>query len=133
MPRNRKEIPQGYYEPFPSTLRGLLSQKNMSQQEIANRLGISRQTVSAYCDGTAYPSVKLLIKMSNSLETSSDYLLGISNVPSRNEDIQIASKTTGLSGKAIETLQAVKDNSAPEIINGLLESKEFIRIICRKD
>ena len=49
--------------------------RNWSQQELAERLGISHSTVSRYEDGLVMPSISTLIRLRETLETTLDYLL----------------------------------------------------------
>lgn len=58
-------------------LKNLRNQSNMSQEELAKLLGISRSAVSSYENGTRSPNNELLVKMANIFNVSTDYLLGL--------------------------------------------------------
>jgi transcriptional regulator with XRE-family HTH domain len=63
----------------------LLEQKNMSQRELAERIGIQEATISRYINGHRKPHSTILAKMAEVLETTSDYLLGITSIPERTQ------------------------------------------------
>ena len=60
---------------FPEKLYSLRKSKNFSQDELAEKLGVSRQAVSRWEMGTAEPSAQNLIELSNLFGVSIDYLL----------------------------------------------------------
>ena len=45
-------------------IREVLKQKQMSQQELANQLGVSKVTVSYWCNNQTMPSLETLKKIS---------------------------------------------------------------------
>ena len=51
-------------------------QKNMTQDEVAKIMGISRVSYTLYETGKNKPSLKNLIKLADIFETSIDYLVG---------------------------------------------------------
>ena len=61
-------------------LRELREEKELSQTEIAKKLGVSQQTYSRYESHTTEIPLKLLIALAEFYDTSTDYLLGIKNV-----------------------------------------------------
>ena len=66
---------------FGPRLRELRERKNLSQADVASRLGLTRGQISAYECNTSYPSVEKLIDLAVLLNASTDYLLGIDNRP----------------------------------------------------
>ena len=60
-------------------LRKLRKERELSQAEIAKKLGISQQTYSRYESYTTEIPLKLLIYLAEFYNTSTDYLLGITN------------------------------------------------------
>lgn len=63
---------------FGRKLRKLRKDNNLTQKQLADKLEITKATVSAYETNTKYPSIEVLIKISNIFNVSSDYLLGLS-------------------------------------------------------
>ena len=54
----------------------LRKQRGMSQEELAERLNVSRQAVSRWETGTAMPDAANLLQLSRIFGVSTDYLLG---------------------------------------------------------
>ncbi len=50
--------------------------KGLTQEELAEKIGMAKITISAYEIGRAKPSLDVLIKLSDVLEVSLDELLG---------------------------------------------------------
>lgn len=65
-------------------------------------------------------------KLSEYYGVTSDYLLGLSNTPSRKEDIQAACKTTGLTETAINKVKYFQDKAA---LSAVLESQKLFDLI----
>ena len=60
---------------FGETIKQRRLQKHLSQQELADRLFVTRQTISNWENQKRYPDVPMLIKISQELDISLDYLL----------------------------------------------------------
>ncbi len=58
-------------------LKVLRTQKMLTQEQVAIRLGITKAMISAYELGTRYPSLEMLVKLAQSYNVSTDYLLGL--------------------------------------------------------
>lgn len=52
-----------------------------SQVELANRLQISKQTVSNWENDNIQPSVDMLLRLAQVFGVTTDYLLGLENTP----------------------------------------------------
>ncbi len=52
---------------------------NISQVELARRIGVSKQSVSNWENDNIQPSVDMLVKIAKHLHTSTDYLLGLTS------------------------------------------------------
>lgn len=65
---------------FGETLRQLRKQKNLSQEKIANLLGVSRQSVSKWENGLSHPDTNNLIRLAEILSVSLDELTGNASV-----------------------------------------------------
>lgn len=63
---------------FGRKLRKLRKDNYLTQKQLADKLEITKATVSAYETNAKYPSIEVLIKISNIFNVSSDYLLGLS-------------------------------------------------------
>lgn len=61
---------------FGEVLKKLRKNANMTQQELAEALWISKSTVSCYEQDTRFPSSEMLIRIATVFHVSVDYLLG---------------------------------------------------------
>lgn len=62
---------------FGITLKELRQQAGLTQKQLAERLWLSKATVSYYEQSVRYPSPEILVKLSKIFHVSTDYLLGI--------------------------------------------------------
>lgn len=60
---------------FLTNLRNYRKQRNMTQQDLANRLYISRQTISAYETEIRHCDLDTLVRLSEILEVTLDELI----------------------------------------------------------
>lgn len=57
-----------------------------TQVQLAQKLGITKQTVSNWENDNIQPSIDMLVKLSNIFNVSTDYLLGLTPTNSINVD-----------------------------------------------
>ena len=62
-------------------LRELREDHDLSQTDIADYLGCSQSVYSRYESGERILPVDVLIKLANYYSVSTDYLLGLTNIP----------------------------------------------------
>lgn len=55
----------------------LRQEKHLTQEELANRVGVSKAMISAYETEIRYPSYDVLIRLASVFGVTTDYLLGI--------------------------------------------------------
>lgn len=60
-------------------LKALRKKCGLTQQDVANRLGITRSTVSAYERNNKSPSLDVLERMAIMYHSSIDYMMGLEN------------------------------------------------------
>ena len=60
----------------------LMSERNFKPVDLANRIGISRNTVTRYLQGARLPSFATFIKMLDVFSCSADFLIGLTDYPS---------------------------------------------------
>lgn len=82
-------------------LKSLRIEKNLTQKQVADRIGLAISAVSSYESGTRYPSYDVFVKLSRLFHVSTDYLLGITD--HRNIDV------TGLNDNEIELVSQLVD------------------------
>lgn len=61
---------------FPERLIELRKLQNLTQQQLASLLNVSKQTVGSWERGRTEPSIPIINKLANILNTSTDYLTG---------------------------------------------------------
>ena len=66
-------------------IRPLREQHGMTQEDLANRLGVKYPAVSKWERGMAYPSMNTVIKMAELFQVSMDVVLGLAPIPSSGE------------------------------------------------
>ena len=69
---------------FGKRVKEMRKAKKLTQTELAKLLDTSKTTISGWENESYLPSVKMLIALCKVLETSSDYLLGLDDVPTLN-------------------------------------------------
>ena len=65
---------------LPERLREMREKYNISQEAVAERLGITSSSVSSYERGERTPSLPIILKLSYIYNCSVDYLLGLTDV-----------------------------------------------------
>lgn len=82
---------------FGNRLKELRKQSGLTQQQLADRIGVSKSVVSFYELKERAPSPEVLMKLSYIFHVSTDYLLGIER-----------NKTVDVSGLDEEDIKAVQ-------------------------
>lgn len=67
---------------FGLRLKELRKKKNLSQTKAAERLGLTRSTISAYERNNITPRLEVLLKMATLYDASLDYIVGFEKNPS---------------------------------------------------
>lgn len=62
---------------FGDKLKMLRTSQNLTQQQLATRLGVQKSVVSYYESGERTPSTDVLIKLARVFHTTIDYLLDV--------------------------------------------------------
>lgn len=63
---------------FGEKLKSLRTSQKMTQQQLADRIGVAKSVVSYYESGDRYPSYDVLVKIARVFHTTTDYLLDVS-------------------------------------------------------
>ena len=86
---------------FGKKLKSLRTAQKLTQQQLADRIGVAKSVVSYYESGDRYPSYDVLIKIATLFHTTTDYLLDIS----KDNVIDV----TGLSSEDIAIVRTVAE------------------------
>ena len=81
-------------------LRIIREKRHKNQLNVALAVGVTQESVSMYESGVGYPSATVLIKLAKYLETSTDYLLGLTD-----DDTPIKYMNRNLTNKEKELLE----------------------------
>ena len=73
-------------------IKRLRKSKGLSQEELAIKLNVVRQTISKWENGLSVPDSSMLISLANELDTSVGTLLGESVSESTSDDLKIISE-----------------------------------------
>ena len=90
---------------FGNRLRDLRNSKNMTQQQLAERLGLTKSVISAYETSMRYPSYDVLIHIASIFKVSTDYLLGVE----RNRSIDISGLSPENERLVYQLVEALKE------------------------
>ena len=119
-------------------IKELREKAGESQEQLAVAIEApNRETIARWENGSRDLKREYIIALASHFNVSTDYLLGLSDVQSVNEDIKIACKVTGLSEKAIEHLSDMQycDFNMPssytrvEIIEQIVLSGHFRKLL----
>lgn len=61
-------------------LKKLRLKKGLSQQQLADIIGVSQQSINKYENHTVEPGIELLMTFADFFRTSVDYLIGYTNI-----------------------------------------------------
>lgn len=73
-------------------IKTIRKSKGLSQEELAVKLNVVRQTISKWEQGLSVPDSDMLISLSEALETPVSTLLGESVIESKTDDIKVISE-----------------------------------------
>ena len=93
---------------FSYRLTVLLDENNMTQTQLAKKIGTSNVTICRYLTGERVPRLDVVTKIADVFNVSLDYLLGLSN----DENIQNSNENSDLNiDMIIISLYSLDDNS----------------------
>lgn len=64
---------------FTERLNRLITESRISKYRLAKEIGVNKQTVIFWCDGTNEPKISYLKSIAAYFGVSADYLLGLEN------------------------------------------------------
>lgn len=92
------------YNTLGSRIKECRQVMNLSQSELAQQLHCTQAALSQYENGNREPGLQELVQIASALNTSTDYLLGLTEIKSINTDIKMMGDYLGLTEQAIQTL-----------------------------
>lgn len=108
---------------FAMRLKTLRKERGITQQELADGVGISKGGLSYYENSGRTPDISILERFADYFGVTTDYLLGRTNAQTQKAKLQAVCNHTGLSDKAVNLLSDLKETSPAQlrVINFLLE------------
>ena len=111
----------------------LREEKGETQQELADAIGITRQSLSRYELAMRTVNVEVLAALAQHFGVSADYLLGLSDVKSTEQDVQTTCEVTGLSEEAViqlqETQRKKKSNQTLHALSEMISDTNFFVVL----
>lgn len=93
---------------FNDVLKKIRNENNLTQSDLAKKLGYTRTTISAWETGRNEPSYSDLVKISDIFEISLDFLLGITDVKEKSLDtVKFAFANVGTEGLQDEDIEDI--------------------------
>lgn len=77
-------------------IRWLRNRNNMTQADLAERLGMSDQQVFRWENGKSEPALDAVVKLAKVFDVTGDYLLGLSDDPRGNRAVELSELETDL-------------------------------------
>ena len=102
---------------FAERLRVLIEEKDVTQREVAEQLHIALSTLNGYVNGYREPDFITLASLSKYFEVSTDYLLGLSDIPN---------STINISDRKEQILLHYYTNLNPQMQNLLLDQAKLL-------
>jgi transcriptional regulator with XRE-family HTH domain len=123
------ECSDSYHWIFPKRFRLLIDETRVSQQEIADHVGVSRQAISQWKNGVTIPDMYHFRKVAEFFNVPMEYLYG--ETESRVKENLTVSDDLGLSDQAVTVLKewASEKVDAKDILSLAPTSKVFSDII----
>lgn len=91
---------------FGNALKTLRLKENMTQSQLAQKLGLTKSVISAYETGLRLPSYDILIHIAQIYNVSTDYLLGME----RKQEIDLSGLSQNEIDALLNLIKAMKQN-----------------------
>ncbi len=114
---------------FAERLGILRTKQNLSQQQLAEKININRETIAKYETVKRIPSYEHLTKFAEYFHVSTDYLLGLQGEPTNNPVEITVTEYTGLTKEAVDKLHKIsiqnKYTANSDTLSELIEDVDF--------
>ena len=97
---------------FPKILKQLRTKKNLTQQNMADFLGITRQGYAKYENSDSEPSFEILQKIATYFSVSTDELLGNTVIIEQTKTVTVAGQEINLSIEELQIFEELKKHPA---------------------
>lgn len=125
------------FQIFSERLSALMKDRGTTQQDLADALGVKRQTISLYKSGQSMPDAKMLRDIAVYFSVSSDFLIGLSDIKAFGLHQRIVCELTGLSDEAANRVIALgapgkkaAEAKYRDAMNAFVSNEKFIPLVC---
>ena len=118
MPRQRKDEPEN--DGFPQRLSGLRKERSLTQQALAEQVGLGITQMKRYEAGASQPTLEVIRKLSQALRVSADELLFGKAQRGPDEDLR-------LQFEAVSRFNDDEKKVVKSVLEGLLLTHEVRR------
>lgn len=115
-------------EIFAERLRGLMHERGMTQNQLANAVGMSSGSISKYLSGSIELKAVTLETFANYFDVSYDYLMGRSDCKKYTADMQAASGFTGLSDNSLIILNSMETEKR-KILDLIIQNQALDKVL----
>ena len=91
---------------FGNKLKLLRLQDNMTQEQLAQKLNLTKSVISAYETGLRLPSYDVLIRLAKIFNVSTDYLLGLEH----KQEVDLSGLSQEEINALLNLIKAMKQN-----------------------
>ena len=112
------------------TIKRLRTERKLTQNDLAELMNCNRQKIAELERGKSTPSANDLILLSKIFNVSADFLLGLSDTPTTDKDVQFICEYTGLKAETIENLKKGKNavfNTT--LLNFLINNRKLLKAL----
>ena len=103
-----------------------MEKKEIKQKQLADGIGVTEATISRYLNNVQFPRIELICKIANYLDTSVDYLLGIST-STKTYEIETLKKILKNAGYTNNN-EDLTNEELEQVIKFAVNNKEFLKI-----
>lgn len=94
--------------PIGKKINYIRRKRGLSQTELGKAVGVRKKTIIEYESKSKIP-LNMIKKIAVALDATTDYLLGVSDIETIDENMEIVHKMTGLSNEAIKVLMELHE------------------------
>ncbi len=114
---------------LPDLYSDLRNEKGLSQTELANKLNCNKQLISKLESGERSLSMTMLKAYADFFNVSTDYLLGLTGIKTKDTELKTVSEYIGLNEEAAEKLHEIgmrnKLTANSDTLSALIEDVDF--------
>ena len=103
-------------------LKSLRHERNLSQQQLADAIGINQQSINGYENRSTEPDIEMLMKLADFFRTSVDYLIGYEAV----RDSRLSS-VSAEEMRLLESLRSLPEPLQVNIKGMIVHSSQFLK------